>query len=417
MVQIAIAVVAVAGLHMLVHWAGQISLAQVALMGVGAFVTARANADFSVPLPLAVLLGMAGAVIASLVIGLPALRIRGLALAITTLAFAFAASRWLFLQPWLVPQVSGIPLRDQTAVRVRHHPEPRAHHPGRAWCAWSVVALTHRLGSSTLGRSLRMVAHDEEVASACGIGVPAHKLLAFCFAAACAGLAGAFTVISIGRVGPRAFPVHKAVLYLSAVLLGGPGPVFQSLQAAAGFAAFPVLFRGLGRFIDLIGPLAILAVVIASPGGLNGLQRSLHDALGRRRRHRKAARTDPPRTDPKEGHHEPSRRAGRLGPHHRRVHGHRRRLGRGPVDPGGRRPGRLPGQRRGDRHRPDHRRGRVASSSATSGPSGPGWRNCSNRADDLEHDIADTKEWVRTLEVKRIPELAVADGAGGRVGL
>jgi len=292
MVQIAIAVVAVAGLHMLVHWAGQISLAHVALMGVGAFVTARANADFSVPLPLAVLLGMAGAVVASLAIGLPALRIRGLALAITTLAFAFAASRWLFLQPWLVPQVSGIPLRDRTLFGFDIAQSRELIIPVGIVCV-AVVALTHRLGSSTIGRSLRMVAHDEEVASAYGIGVSAHKMLAFSYAAACAGLAGAFTVISIGRVGPQAFPVHKAVLYLSAVLLGGPGAIFNSLQAAAGFAAFPVLFRGLGRFIDLIGPLAILAVVIASPGGLNGLHRSLHDAVARRRRHRNLARTQP----------------------------------------------------------------------------------------------------------------------------
>jgi branched-chain amino acid transport system permease protein len=291
LVQIAIAIVTVAGLHMLVHWAGQISLAQVALMGVGAFVTARANADFSVPLPLAIVLGMAGAVIASLAIGLPALRIRGLALAITTLAFAFAASRWLFLQHWLVPQVSGIPLRDRTLFGFDITQSRELIIPVGLACV-AVVALTHRLGSSTIGRSLRMVAHDEEVASAYGIGVPAHKLLAFCYSAACAGLAGAFTVISIGRVGPPAFPVNKAVLYLSAVLLGGPGPIFNSLQAAAGFAAFPVLFRGLGRFIDLIGPLAILAVVIASPAGLNGLHRSLHDVLSRRRRHRTLARTN-----------------------------------------------------------------------------------------------------------------------------
>jgi branched-chain amino acid transport system permease protein len=292
MVQIAIAVLTVAGLHMLVHWAGQISLAQVALMGVGAFVTARANADFSVPLPLAVLLGMLGAVVASLAIGLPALRIRGLALAITTLAFAFAASRWLFLQPWLVPQVSGIPLRDRTLFGFDITQSRELIIPVGVVCV-AVVALTHRLGSSTIGRSLRMVAHDEEVASAYGIGVPAHKLLAFCYAAACAGLAGAFTVISIGRVGPGAFPVNRAVLYLSAVLLGGPGPVFASLRAAAGFAAFPVLFRSLGRFIDLIGPLAILAVVIASPAGLNGLDRSLHDALAKRRRHSQTPHSDP----------------------------------------------------------------------------------------------------------------------------
>jgi ABC-type branched-subunit amino acid transport system permease subunit len=281
-VQMAIGILTAAGLHVLVHWAGQISLAQVALMGVGAFVTARANADFGLPLPLAVVLGMLGAVVASLAIGLPALRIRGLALAITTLAFAFAASRWLFVQHWLVPQVSGIPLRDGRFFGFDITQSRQLVIPiGLATIA--VVAITHHLGQSALGRSLRLVAHDEEVAAATGISVPAHKLLAFSYAAACAGLAGAFTVISIGRVGPQAFPVQRAVLYLSAVLLGGPGPVFASLRAAAGFAAFPVLFRGLGRYIDLVGPLAILAVVIASPAGLNGLDQRLHQALARRR--------------------------------------------------------------------------------------------------------------------------------------
>lgn len=285
-VQMCIGMLTAAGLHVLVHWAGQISLAQVALMGVGAFVTARANADFSVPLPVAVVLGVLGAVVASLAIGLPALRIRGLALAITTLAFAFAASRWLFLQRWLVPQISGIPLRDDRLLGFDITQSSQLVIPVGVVCV-GVIALTHHLGKSTLGRSLRMVAHDEEVAAASGIGVPAHKLLAFSYAAACAGLAGAFTVISIGRVGPQAFPVNKAIVYLSAVLLGGAGPVFASLRAAAGFAAFPVLFRGLGRYIDLIGPLSILAVVIASPSGLNGLDRALHERLARRR-HRTA---------------------------------------------------------------------------------------------------------------------------------
>jgi ABC-type branched-subunit amino acid transport system permease subunit len=279
-VQAAIAMLTVAGLHVLVHWAGQISLAQVALMGVGAFVTARANADFGIPLPAAMLLGVAGAVVASLAIGLPSLRIRGLALAITTLAFGFAASRWLFLQTWLVPQVSGIPLRDQTLLGFDITQSRQLVIPLGVVCV-AVVALTSRLGASPLGRALRMVAHDEEVAASYGINVAAHKLAAFCFAAACAGLAGAFTVVSIGRVGPQAFPVQKSILFLSAALLGGPGPVWASLRAAAGFAAFPVVLRGLGRYIDLIGPLAILLVVIVSPAGLNGLEAALKRRLHR----------------------------------------------------------------------------------------------------------------------------------------
>ncbi|MGH8975697.1 MAG: branched-chain amino acid ABC transporter permease, partial [Acidimicrobiia bacterium] len=290
-VQAAIAMVAVAGLHVLVHWTGQISLAQVALMGVAAFVTARANADLGVPLPVAMLLGVASAVIASLAIGVPALRIRGLALAITTLAFAYAASRWLFLQTWLVPQVSGIPLRDGSVFGFDVTQSKQLVIPAGLTCV-AVVAITSFIGSSTLGRSLRMVAHDEEVAASYGIDVPAHKLVAFLYAGACAGLAGAFTVASIGRVGPQAFPVGKAILFLSAVLLGGPGPVRGSLQVAAGFAAVPVLARGLGHYIDLVGPLAILVVINVSPAGLNGLQCSLHHALARLL-HRRAGPTVP----------------------------------------------------------------------------------------------------------------------------
>lgn len=294
LVQVMIAAITVAGLHLLVHWTGQISLAQVAFMGVGAMVTARANADFSVPLPAAILLGVAGAVVASLVIGLPALRIRGLALAIITLAFGFAATRWLFLRPWLAPLAAGLPIHDRHLFGFDVTQSRQLIIPIGV-IGVAVIALTTRLGSSPVGRALRMVARDEEVASANGIGVAGHKLFAFLYAGACAGLAGAFTVVSIGRVGPGAFPVSRSVLYLGAVLFGGPGPLVGPLQAAAGFAAFPVLFRSLGRYVDLIGPLSILLVVTVSPAGINGVAHMAETAVARRlHRHRPSS---PDRTD------------------------------------------------------------------------------------------------------------------------
>jgi ABC-type branched-subunit amino acid transport system permease subunit len=234
---------------------------------------------------------VAAAVVASLAIGIPALRIRGLALAIITLAFAVAASRWLFLQPWLAPQASGLPIADRRLFGF-DITESRQLIVPIGLAGVGVVALTTRLGASPVGRSLRMVARDEEVAAANGISVAAHKLFAFSYAAACAGLAGAFTVISIGRVGPGAFPLNRSVLFLSAVLFGGPGPLVGPLQAAAGFAAFPVLFRSLGRYVDLIGPLSILLVVTVSPGGINGMAHAAETALSRRL-HRRAG--DPTR--------------------------------------------------------------------------------------------------------------------------
>lgn len=278
-VQAAIAMVAIAGLHMLVHWTGQISLAHVALMGVSAFVTARVN-GFGVPLPVAMGFGVGGAVLASLAIGLPALRIRGLALAITTLAFSFAASGWLFLQPWLVPMTSGVPLKDNSLFGFDIGQSRELIIP-LGLCLVAVLAVTSVIGTSSLGRSLRMVAQDEEVASSYGIDVAAHKLLAFIYAGACAGLAGAFMVASIGQATPLAFPVQDNILFLSIVLLAGPGPLLGSTQTAASFAAFPILVGDLGRLVNLIGPAGMLLVVTLSPGGLNGLTDSINRVLRR----------------------------------------------------------------------------------------------------------------------------------------
>ena len=278
LVQVAIAMITVAGLHALVHWAGQLSLAHAALMGIGAFVTARANGDFGVPLPLAVLTGVGASVIASAAIGVPALRIRGFALAIATLAFSFAASRWLFVQPWLVPQEAGVPLRTDSLLGFRLDRSSELIIPV-GLLAVAVLWLTHAVSASSFGRALRLSAHDDEVAASFGIDVAAHKLAAFMFAGACAGLAGALTLLSIGRLGPGAFPLTDSVQYLSAVLLGGAGPAWGSVQAAAVFAGVPAYARGLGRYVDLVGPLAVVVVVVLSPSGLNGLARSLRERL------------------------------------------------------------------------------------------------------------------------------------------
>lgn len=281
MVNAAIAMLAVAGLHVLVHWAGQISIAQVAFMGVGAFITTRANTALDLPLLIAILCGVGAAVVASLAIGLPALRIRGLALAITTLAFSFAASQWLFLQPWLVPQVSGVALEDRSLLGFDITQSRELVIPvGIATVA--VLALTSFIGSSSLGRALRMVSHDEEVALSYGISVPAQKLIAFLYAGGCAGLAGAFTVLSIGRVGPPSFPVGRSIVFLSSVLLGGPGVIWGSMQAAAGLAVIPFVAVGLGQYVDLLGALGILAVVVVSPAGLNGLSHELNHLIASR---------------------------------------------------------------------------------------------------------------------------------------
>jgi len=275
-----ITVIIAAGLHVLVHWTGQVSLGQVTFVAIGAYVTARANADFGLPLPLAAAAGVGAAVAASAVVGLPALRLQGFALAIATLAVGVAAHQWLYLQPWLLPVSTGVPLRDTTllGLAVDHS---RQLVVAVVLLTFVVVGATVRLGQSGLGRAMRVVAHDEEVAASYGISIAAHKLAAFLFAGGCAGLAGALTVMSIGQAGRSVFPPALSILYVSAVLLGGRGPVWGSLVAAAGLGAAPTLLGGLGRFVALVGPLGILFVVRSFPDGLNGQFRMQATALAR----------------------------------------------------------------------------------------------------------------------------------------
>ncbi|MBW3664326.1 MAG: branched-chain amino acid ABC transporter permease [Actinobacteria bacterium] len=276
------------GLHALVHWTGQVSVAQVAFVGIGAFVTARVNADVGLPLPLAVLAGMAAAVLASLAIGLPALRIRGFALAITTLAFGFAADRWLFVQPWLVPSSAGVPLADFSFLGFDIR-DSNAFVVPVILLVVAVSAATRRLGASAIGEASRLVAHDEEVAASYGINVGAHKLFAFLFAGATAGLAGGITVLAIGQAGPAVFPPGHSILYLSAVLLGGRGPVWGSLLAAAALGAVPILLGDLGRIVGLLGPLGILLVVLVEPRGINGQLHAISQLIRRLTHHRTSA--------------------------------------------------------------------------------------------------------------------------------
>lgn len=275
-----IAMIVATGLHVLVQWAGQISLGQIAFVGIGAFVTAGLDSRAGVPLPLAMVAGVAAATLASVAVGLPALRIRGFPLAITTLAFGFAAERWLFRQAWLSGESTGVGIDSRSLFGFEVQSSRELVIPVTVLVI-AVVALAARIGSSAVGRGLRMMAADEQVAASYGVNVGLYKFSAFLFAGGCAGLAGCIWVLSLGRVGSAGFSPSLSILYVAAVLLGGPGPVTGSLAPAAGLAVFPILAGGLGKYTALIGPLAILVNVTTLPGGVNELNRRIHDGIVR----------------------------------------------------------------------------------------------------------------------------------------
>ena len=270
-------VIVVCGLHVLVHWSGQVSLGQVAFIGVGGFAAANISAELEAPLWLAAVGAVAAGCAASLLIGIPALRIRGFPLAITTLAAAYAADRWLFRQEWVAGQGIGVGFTDDRFLGF-DTADPGSYLVPVAAITVLVVGVTARLGSSAVGRSMRMVAADDEVAASYGIHVGGHKLLAFLFAGGTAALAGAFAAMSLGRSTVEMYPVQQSIIYVSAVLMGGRGSVKGSVIAGASLVLFPEILH-FGRYSTLVGAVALVLAVRFFPGGINEATEHQHHAV------------------------------------------------------------------------------------------------------------------------------------------
>jgi branched-chain amino acid transport system permease protein len=268
--------VSVLGMHVLVNWAGQLSLAQGAFVGIPAFIAARLAAEQSLPvtvtLPIAVAVGAAIGVFVSL----PALRVRGIQVAIATLLFGVATDAFLFQNPWFtgssVVQVPPVHIGNRVLTTSRDlFPAPVGVF---GLCLWA----TRRVERSTLRRALLLVRTSDELAEAAGVSAPRYKMLAYVYAGAFAGIAATMLAYWVGQVGPSSFSVNFSLLVLTIAIVGGNGSLLGPLLATVLFTAHDVP--------DWLPPLALLVVVVWLPGGLNDIGRrllALPDRLGRSR--------------------------------------------------------------------------------------------------------------------------------------
>ena len=260
-------------LVILTGWAGNVSLGQWAIVGVGALVGGRlatgANPqDFFVVLLLA---GLAGAAVA-LVIGLPALRIRGLFLGVTTLAFALAAGHWFFTFDQLT-------LKSAIARPVLFG----VWDVGREKSFYFVclggllVALWigRNLRRARLGRVLIAMRDNETHARALGVSLTRAKLSAFAASGFLAGFAGALYAYQQQSIRADRFPPETSVLIFSMVVIGGMGSMTGALLGAT-------YVRGTQYFLTaqfqlLVTGVGLLLLLLVFPGGLGQIFYALRD--------------------------------------------------------------------------------------------------------------------------------------------
>ncbi len=257
---------------------GMISLCQLSFAAVGAWVVARLNLH-GVPVPflLQILIGGVAALPFGILIGLPALRLRGINLAVVTLGFAVAADIYLSRK--------GFPGID-TLTSVRPPApldEPRAYFL-LCWGAFVLVSsLLAVAGRSRVGSAWLAVSHSERATGAMGLSVARTKLTAFAVSAFVAGLSGGLLAGQVGLLTPQNFaPLGSLVTFAVAVMVGAQ---YAEGAALAGVltAFLPELLRRLSLPLDVADFVFGLGAVDVLRRGHGGIAAQGRDKLERRR--------------------------------------------------------------------------------------------------------------------------------------
>jgi branched-chain amino acid transport system permease protein len=270
------AIVAVS-LVVLTGWVGQISLGQWAIAGFGGAATSVLVGRHGVDLFVSLLAGMVVAALVSLVIGIPALRISGPFLAVTTLAFAVTA-RFFLLEdrylPWFIQE------RVQRPVLFGRLPienEWQFYYFALAALVFAIV-VARNLRNSRTGRAMIAVRDNEPAALSTSVNVPLVKLTAFAISGAIAGLAGGMYVLASNGLSTDSFGPEVSLRLFTMVVIGGLGSLPGAILGA-------VYVRSLEYFVGggwalLASGGGILLILLILPGGLGaGMYRLRDEAL------------------------------------------------------------------------------------------------------------------------------------------
>lgn len=264
-------------LNLLMGTAGQISLGHFALLGVGAFMGARLVTIAGMPYPLAfAVAGLAGGAVAFL-IGLPSLRIRGLYLAMATLAFAVAAEASLFRLDVFGAR-RGISLA-RPSIGPFNLDDPSGREMSYA-CLLALVGfvwLVRNIHRRRSGRALLAVRDNEKSAAVLGVSVRGYKLLAFTISGVLAAWAGFFYALLNPLVQFSAFAPVKSLELVAMVIIGGLGSVPGAVLGAVYVVGIPRMFPDSDIAPLLATGFGLLLVLMIRPGGLWSLLTGLRN--------------------------------------------------------------------------------------------------------------------------------------------
>jgi branched-chain amino acid transport system permease protein len=273
---VAIYSVVALGLNLLMGRVGMVSLGQIAVLALGAWIGARLDFGTSLPFPIVLLVTGLITMVLGTVIGLPALRLSGLYLALITLMLAGAIS--VVLTATNFPNGGGgfkgytDTLQGSTSVR-----RPSIATADAAYFRYTVVfaiamfllALWHVRAKP--GRAWAAIRQSEPAALAAGVNITLYKLWAFALASFMTGVAGALLAAQVNHLYTFQFRTIDSILLLAVVLMGGIYSLWGAIVAGAFMKLLPALLDNWGLPADLLTILfgvGILQVLLTAPGGV-----------------------------------------------------------------------------------------------------------------------------------------------------
>jgi branched-chain amino acid transport system permease protein len=288
-----VAIVGALGLNILVGYTGQVSIGHGAFMSVGAYTAANFANRLGSPWPLNLLLGGLMAALIGAIVGIPSLRIKGLYLAIATLAGQLIIE-------WTINHVTFISGGVQASIEVAKPKlgpwvlgSQRAMYYFLLFFVILAIVGTLNLMRSRIGRAFIAIRDQDIAAEIIGIDIFRYKLLAFAIAAFYAGVTGVLYTYFLGIANYEQFQIGVSIDYLAMIIIGGLGSVLGSIFGAIFVTLLPIVIRYImeafgGIFLSqatvlnlipnlrlmLFGAL-IIGFLVVEPEGLNRLWRNI----------------------------------------------------------------------------------------------------------------------------------------------
>lgn len=259
------------GLNYIYGYTGYISFAQAGFFGIGAYTAALLSVDFHVPFLLGLIAAGIVAAIFGLILGIPALKLKGHYLAMVTIGFGIILQlvmiNWVGLtkgpagvQGIATPSLGSFSFDSYTSFYYL------------VLVILAIAALVaYCIENSKLGRAFMAIREDELAASACGINLTYTKVTAFMLSAFYGGIAGGLYAFMLTYISPDNFSFDQSIVFFTMVLAGGAGTIWGPIIGAFTLTFVPEWLRFLKEYYMAVYGVGIVLLMLFLPGGITSL--------------------------------------------------------------------------------------------------------------------------------------------------